>query len=150
MASELLQQILADVKAAMKAHDSKALETLRTLHSDIKNVAINGGVEISDEIVLDVLAKSLKQKNEAIEMLEKGGRADKAEEEKAAIELYKKYLPAQMTEEEVSALILEIKTALGANSPKDMGRMMKEISPKVKGHFDSKKLSTLVQNALKG
>jgi uncharacterized protein YqeY len=149
MASELLQKILDDIKTAMKARDAETLGTLRTLHSDIKNVSINSGVEITDEIVLDVLAKSLKQKNEAIEMLKNGGREDKALEEAKAVELYQKYLPEPLSEDDVVALITELKETLGATSPKDMGKMMKELSPKVKGRFDSKRLSQLVQEALR-
>lgn len=149
MASELLQKILDDIKTAMKARDAETLGTLRTLHSDIKNVSINSGVEITDEIVLDVLAKSLKQKNEAIEMLKNGGREDKALEEAKAVELYQKYLPEPLSEDDVVALITELKETLGASSPKDMGKMMKELSPKVKGRFDSKHLSQLVQEALR-
>ena len=79
--SPLLQQILADIKAAMKAHDTMTLEVLRTLHSDIKNVAINAQKESTDETVLDVLSKSIKQRNESIEMLRKGGREQNAQEE---------------------------------------------------------------------
>ena len=149
MASELLQKILDDIKTAMKARDAETLGTLRTLHSDIKNVSINSGVEITDEIVLDVLAKSLKQKNEAIEMLKNGGREDKALEEAKAVELYQKYLPEPLSEDDVVALITELKETLGATSPKDMGKMMKELSPKVKGRFDSKRLSQLVQEAIR-
>lgn len=149
MASDLLQKILDDIKSAMKARDTEILGTLRTLHSDIKNVSINSGVEISDEIVLDVLAKSLKQKNEAIEMLKNGGREDKAAEEVKAADLYRKYLPAPFSEEEVKAIISELKEKLGASSPKDMGKMMKELSPITKGRFDAKHLSQLVQEALR-
>ncbi len=149
MASELLQKILDDIKTAMKARDAETLGTLRTLHSDIKNVSINSGVEITDEIVLDVLAKSLKQKNEAIEMLKNGGREDKALEEAKAVELYQKYLPEPLSEDDVVALITELKETLQATSPKDMGKMMKELSPKVKGRFDSKRLSQLIQEALR-
>lgn len=149
MASELLQKILDDIKTAMKSHDSETLGTLRTLHSDIKNVSINSGVEISDEIVLDVLAKSLKQKNEAIEMLKNGGREDKAAEEVKAADLYRKYLPAPFSEDEVVSIISELKEKLGASSLKDMGKMMKELSPITKGRFDAKRLSQLVQEALR-
>lgn len=149
MASELLQKILDDIKTAMKSHDSETLGTLRTLHSDIKNVSINSGVEISDEIVLDVLAKSLKQKNEAIEMLKNGGREDKAAEEVKAADLYRKYLPAPFSEDEVVSIISELKEKLGASSPKDMGKMMKELSPITKGRFDAKRLSQLVQEVLR-
>ena len=79
--SPLLQEILADIKAAMKAHDSVTLEVLRTLHSDIKNVAINAKKDVTDDIVLDVLAKSIKQRNESIEMLCKGGREENAQDQ---------------------------------------------------------------------
>lgn len=131
--SPLLQQILADIKAAMKAHDTMTLEVLRTLHSDIKNVAINAQKEITDETVLDVLSKSIKQRNESIEMLRKGGREQNAQEEEKTLAVYQKYLPQQLTEEEVKALIAEIKAQVGAQGPKDMGKVMKELSPKAKG-----------------
>ena len=146
--SPLLQQILADIKAAMKAHDTMTLEALRTLHSDIKNVAINAQKEITDETVLDVLSKSIKQRNESIEMLRKGGREQNAQEEEKTLAVYQKYLPQQLTEEEVKALIAEIKAQVGAQGPKDMGKVMKELSPKAKGRFDGRRLSELVKEAL--
>ncbi len=156
MASELLTRILDDVKASMKAHDSETLSVLRTLHSDIKNEAMKSGAtpaqitdSITDEMCVDVLAKSVKQKQEAIEILKKGGFEDKIPAEEAVIAIYKKYMPAEMTEEEVKALIAEIKAATGASSPKDMGKIMKELQPKVKGRFDGKRVSALVQEALK-
>ncbi|MCI5601187.1 MAG: GatB/YqeY domain-containing protein, partial [Hallerella sp.] len=130
--SPLLQQILADIKAAMKAHDAATLEVLRTLHSDIKNVAINAKKDISDETVLDVLAKSIKQRNESIEMLRKGGREENAQEEEKTLAVYQKYLPKQLSEDEVKALIEEIKAQVGAQGPKDMGKIMKELTPKTK------------------
>ena len=156
MSSALLTKILDDIKTAMKAHDSETLGTLRTLHSDIKNEAMKAGAtpaqiteSITDEMCVDVLARSVKQKQEAIEILKKGGFADKIPAEEAVIALYRKYMPAEMTEDEVKALIAEIKAATGASCPKDMGKIMKELSPKVKGRFDAKRASALVQEALK-
>ncbi len=146
--SELLNQILSDIKAAMKSRDASTLEVLRTLHSDIKNVAINARKDITDEVVLDVLSKSIKQRNESIEMLRKGGREENAKEEEATLSVYRKYLPAQLTEEEVKALVAEIKLQVGAEGPKDMGKVMKELAPKTKGRFDSRRLSDLVKSAL--
>lgn len=146
--SELLKQILSDIKTAMKAHDAATLEVLRTLHSDIKNVAINAKKDVTDEVVLDVLSKSIKQRNESIEMLRKGGREESAKEEKAMLAIYQKYLPKQLTEDEVKTLIAEIKAQVGAEGPKDMGKVMKELSPKTKGRFDSRHLSELVKAAL--
>jgi hypothetical protein len=98
---------------------------------------------------VDVLARSVKQKQEAIDILKKGGFMDKIPAEEACIALYRKYMPAEMSEDEVKALIAEIKAATGASSPKDMGKIMKELSPKVKGRFDAKRASALVQEALK-
>ena len=156
MASALLTRILDDVKAAMKAHDSETLGTLRTLHSDIKNEAMKSGAtpaqiteSITDEMCVDVLARSVKQKQESIDILKKGGFMDKIPAEEAVIALYRKYMPAEMSEDEVKALIAEIKAATGAASPKDMGKIMKELSPKVKGRFDAKRASALVQEALR-
>ena len=146
--SPLLQEILADIKAAMKAHDSVTLEVLRTLHSDIKNVAINAKKDVTDDIVLDVLAKSIKQRNESIEMLRKGGREENAQEEEKTLAVYQKYLPKQLSEDEVKALIEEIKTQVGAQGPKDMGKIMKELTPKTKGRFDGRRVSDLVKAAL--
>lgn len=146
--SPLLQEILADIKAAMKAHDSVTLEVLRTLHSDIKNVAINAKKDVTDDIVLDVLAKSIKQRNESIEMLRKGGREENAQEEEKTLAVYQKYLPKQLSEDEVKALIEEIKAQVGAQGPKDMGKIMKELTPKTKGRFDGRRVSELVKAAL--
>jgi uncharacterized protein YqeY len=156
MSSALLTRIKDDIKTAMKAHDSETLGTLRTLHSDIKNEAMKSGATpaqieetITDEMCVDVLARSVKQKQEAIDILTKGGFTDKIPAEEACIALYHKYMPAALTEDEVKALIAEIKSATGASSPKDMGKIMKELSPKVKGRFDAKRASALVQEALK-
>ncbi|WP_295053588.1 GatB/YqeY domain-containing protein [uncultured Fibrobacter sp.] len=156
MSCALLTQILDDIKTAMKAHDAEILGTLRTLHSDIKNEAMKSGAtpaqiteSITDAMCIDVLAKSVKQKQESIEILKKGGFLDKIPAEEAVIAIYRKYMPAEMTEDEVKALIAEIKAATGASSPKDMGKIMKELSPKVKGRFDAKRASALVQEALK-
>ncbi len=146
--SELLTQILSDIKTAMKAHDAATLEVLRTLHSDIKNVAINAKKDVTDDVVLDVLSKSIKQRNESIEMLRKGGREENAKEEEASLAVYQKYLPKQLTEDEVKSLIADIKAHVGAEGPKDMGKVMKELSPKTKGRFDSRHLSELVKIAL--
>ena len=156
MSCALLTQILDDIKTAMKAHDAETLGTLRTLHSDIKNEAMKSGAtpaqiteSITDAMCIDVLAKSVKQKQESIEILKKGGFLDKIPAEEAVIAIYRKYMPAERTEDEVKALIAEIKAATGASSPKDMGKIMKELSPKVKGRFDAKRASALVQEALK-
>lgn len=148
MSSSLLDQILADIKVAMKNKESEALLILRTLHSDVKNVAINAKEEISDSMVIDTLVKSIKQKKEAIEMFEKAARHDLADEAHKAVIFFEKYLPQPLSEDEVLKMIESAKEKLGALSPKDMGKMMKELAPQIKGRFDSKRLSDLIQKIL--
>ena len=147
--SALLTQILDAVKTAMKAQDKPRLETLRTLHSDIKKVAIDSGKEIVDEMVIDVLAKSVKQLKEANTMFASAGRADLVAANDAKIAVYQEYLPAALSEEELKAIIADAKARCGASGPKEMGKLMKEVSPLVKGRADAKLVSTLVQEALK-
>jgi len=148
--SSLLPQILDAIKQAMKAQDKARLETLRTLHSDIKNIGINSGKEITDDVVIDVLAKSVKQLKEANEQFRAGNRLDLVEQNDAKIAIYQSYLPKPLSEDEIVALIAEAKARTGASNPKDMGKLMKEVSPLVKGRADAKLVSSLVQAALQG
>lgn len=148
--STLLPQILEAIKQAMKAQDKSRLETLRTLHSDIKNISINSGKEISDEIVIDVLAKSVKQLKEANEQFRAGGRQDLVDQNDVKIAIYQEYLPQALTEDEVRAIVADAKARTGAVGPKDMGKIMKEVTPLTKGRADAKLVSALVQAALQG
>jgi len=148
MSSTLLPQILDAIKQAMKSQDKARLETLRTLHSDIKNIGINGGKELTDDIVIDVLAKSVKQLKEANSQFLAGNRQDLVDLNNAKIAIYEEYLPQPMSEDELKALVLQAKEATGAVGPKDMGKIMKEITPQIKGRADAKWVSQLVQAAL--
>lgn len=148
MSTTLLPQILDAIKQAMKCQDKARLETLRTLHSDIKNIGINAGKELTDDIVIDVLAKSVKQLKEANSQFLAGNRQDLVDLNNAKIAIYEEYLPQPMSEEELKALVLQAKEATGAIGPKDMGKIMKEITPQIKGRADAKWVSQLVQAAL--
>jgi uncharacterized protein len=148
MSSTLLPKIMDAIKTAMKAQDKLTLETLRTLHSDIKNISINSGNEITDEIVIDVLAKSVKQLNDANEQFRAGNRLDLVAANDAKIAVYQSYLPQALTEAELTALIAEVKERVGAVGPKDMGKIMKEVTPLTKGRADAKLVSSLVQASL--
>lgn len=150
MESTLLPRILEDVKQAMKSQDKPKLETLRTLHSDIKKISIDSGKPIDDEMVIDVLAKSVKQLKEANEQFRLGNRQDLVDANDAKIAIFATYMPSPLTEDEIKALIADIKARTGAAGPKDMGKIMKELTPLVKGRADAKAVSGLVQEALKG
>ncbi|MBO6030015.1 MAG: GatB/YqeY domain-containing protein, partial [Prevotella sp.] len=103
---------------------------------------------VDDAMCIAVLDKAIKQKNETIEGYVKAGKADRADEEKKTLELYKQYMPAQMSEDEVVAEIAKAIDATGACEQKDMGKVMKILTPIIKGRFDGKAASQLVIKAL--
>ena len=148
MESALYGKLMEDVKAAMKAHDMTAVNALRGVVAKAKDLTVNAGKEMSDDAILQVIAKGVKQREESIAQFESAGRAELAENEKKEMALLKKYLPAQLSEEEVAAAVQAVVAELGATSKKDMGRVMKEVMARVKGQADGKLVSKLVGAAL--
>jgi uncharacterized protein len=147
-ASPLFDKINADMITAMKAKDEAATSALRMLKSAIKYKEVDLKREIKDEEVIEVLSKQAKQRKESIEGFEKGGRADMAAKEKAELALIEKYLPASLNDEELVKLIEEAIKSTGAAGPKDMGKVMGALTPKIKGRADMGKVSTLVKKKL--
>ncbi len=148
MASALYDKLMDDMKAAMKAHDMKAVNAVRSVIAKVKDLTVNAGKEITDDAVVSVVAKGVKQREESIAQFESAGRADLAEGEKAELEFLRRYLPAQLSEDEVAATVKAVIAELGASSKKDMGRVMKEVMARVKGQADGKLVSRLVGAAL--
>ena len=148
MASPLYDKLMEDLKTAMKAHDKAALNAIRGTIAKVKDLTVNAGKEIVDDVVVQVVAKGVKQRDESIAQFTTAGRADLAEGEKAEREILAKYLPAQLSEEEVAAVVKTTVADLGATSKKDMGRVMKEVMARVKGQADGKLVSKLVGAAL--
>jgi uncharacterized protein len=144
----LYEELNKEIVANMKTKNMVDLTILRTLKADISKIAIDAKKEITDEMVIDVITKSVKQFSDALEIYTKSNMNDHIAETKHKIEVISKYLPAQMTEDEVIALVNEVKTRIGAVTKKDMGKMMKELTPKTRGKFDSKKLSRIVNGVL--
>jgi len=132
----------------MKAKDEASLSALRMLKSAIKYKEVDLKREVTDEDVIEVLSKQAKQRKESIEGFEKGGRADSAASEKAELALIEKYLPAGLSDEELGKLVAEAVAATGAAGPKDMGKVMGWLTPKVKGRADMGKLSAAVKAKL--
>ena len=147
-ASPLFDKINADMITAMKAKDEAATSALRMLKSAIKYKEVDLKREVKDEDVIDVLTKQAKQRKESIEGFEKGGRAEMAAKEKAELALIEKYLPAGLSDEELGKLIEEAIKSSGAAGPKDMGKVMGVLTPKIKGRADMGKVSTLVKTKL--
>ena len=147
-ASPLFDQINADIITAMKAKNEAALSALRMLKSAIKYKEVDLKREPTDEDVIDVLTKQAKQRRESIEGFEKGGRPESAASEKAELALIEKFLPAGLSDEELSKLVDEAVKATGAAGPKEMGKVMAWLTPKVKGKTDMGKLSSVVKAKL--
>ncbi len=146
--ADMYDRLTADMKAAMKARDMGAVNTIRGVIAKVKDLTVNAGKEITDDAVMGVLAKAVKQRDESIAQFEAAGRAELAASEKTERDLLKKYLPAQLSEEDVAAAVKAVIAELGAVSKKDMGRVMKETMARLKGQADGKLVSKLVGAAL--
>lgn len=144
----LIEELNKDIIENMKAKNTVDLTILRTLKSDISKVSIDTKKDIDDAMVIDVISKSVKQFNDALEIYNKSNQSDKINETKYRLDVISKYLPAQMSEEEVIKLVNQVKVLTKAETKKDMGKMMKELTPLTKGKFDSKKLSQIVNSVL--
>jgi len=144
----LAEQIRADMTAAMKAQEKERLSTLRMLQSAIKNEQINAGHELSDEEAMSVIRKAVKQRQDSIEQYTKGNRPELAEKERAEMELLKVYLPPELTDDEIESGIREIVASTGAQSKKDMGKVMKEATARYRGRVDGRKIQEIVGRLL--
>ena len=148
MASALYDKLMADMKDAMKAHNTQTLNAVRGVIAKVKDLTVNAGKDITDDVVLAVVAKGVKQREESIAQFESAGRAELAAGEKTELEFLKDYLPTQLSEAEVAEVVKATVAELGATSKKDMGRVMKEVMARVKGQADGKLVSKLVGAAL--
>ena len=145
---DLTEKIRTELTAAMKARDAERLSTLRMLQSSFKYQQIESGHELSDEEAMTVIRKAVKQRMDSIEQFTKGNRPELAEKERREMELLKTWLPPELTDEEIEAGVREIVASTGAQSKKDMGKVMKEASAKYKGRVDGKKIQEIVARLL--
>lgn len=145
-------QIMADLKKAMKKKDKDRLRVLRSLKSSILEREISerkgGEGSISDEQVIEVLMKAAKQRRESIEQFEKGDRPDLAEAEKKELQIIESYLPEMLSEEEVREIAREKIEALGAEDMSDMGQVMGAMMQELKGKAEGSLVSKVVKEEL--
>ena len=146
----LKEQIQEDMKKAAKERNSLALSALRMALAAIKNKEIEARGGIGEDVVLKLLATMVKQRKESIELFERGGRSDLAGKEAEEIAVLEAYLPRPLPDSEVESLARESIAAVGAKSPADMGRVMKELMPKVAGRADGKAVNEIVRRLLAG
>jgi hypothetical protein len=145
--SEIYKVIRSDIVKSMKERNGETT-ILRSLDASIQVKALNDKIDITDSLVIDVISKGIKQREESIIMFDKGNRKDLADKEKEEIEIYKRYQPKQLTESEVVTIIEEVIQSVGATSKKDLGNVMKIVVGKTKGLFDGKRVSELVRSKL--
>ena len=151
----MLREKLNDsMKDAMKSQDKLRLSTLRLVNAAIKNADIEartaGKEPLADDAILGLLQKHIKQRQESVELYEKGGRKELADQERAEIEIIKVFLPQQMSEAEAKAAIAAIIKETGAASVKDMGKVMAALKERHAGQMDFGKASGLVKGLLAG
>lgn len=144
----LKEQLINDMKEAMKAHDKDRLAVIRMVRGAVRQQEIDGKKELGDEDVLAVIGKEVKMRRDSIEEFRKGGREDLVEKTEAEIAVLMPYLPAQLSEEEIRGLVQAAVKQTGAASPKDMGKVMGVLMPKVKGRADGKTVNAIVRSML--
>lgn len=142
-------KINSDLKAAMKAKDQAALRGVRAIKSAILLFKTSGsGEELDEAKEIKLLQKLVKQRKDSLEIYEKEGREDLAAKEREEIVVIEKYLPAQLSAEELEAVIRQIVEQTGAESMKDMGKVMGLASKQLAGKADGKTISTVVKQLL--
>lgn len=149
--STIAARILEDMKTAMKAKDTIALETVRALKSAIKYAAIEkGGAEgeLDEGEAIAVIRKEIKKRQDSVQQYESAGRQELADKEKAEITVLEKYLPAAMSIEELAAMVEAAIAETGATTKKDMGKVMKLLQERTAGRADGKTLSAEVNKRL--
>ncbi|MEN8693229.1 MAG: GatB/YqeY domain-containing protein [Akkermansiaceae bacterium] len=149
--STFAEQVMSDLKDAMRAKDTVALTTLRALKTALTNAAIESGNKdnvVEKAAALAIVRKQIKQRQDSIEQFEGAGRPELAENEQAEVAILEKYLPAALSAEEVSQIVSDAVAETGATSRADMGKVMKIVQEKVAGRADGKTLSQEVMKHL--
>ena len=141
-------QITEDMKSAMRAGDKDRLKVVRLAMAAIKQVEVDTREELDDAAVLAVITKMVKQRRDSIEQYEQGGREDLAEIERAEIVVLDTYLPEQLSADELAAMVDEVIAATGAESIRDMGKVMGQIKAKAAGRADMGAVSAAVKERL--
>jgi len=144
----LVDKIKSDLVQAMKNQEKEKLTILRAIKGAMQLENINNKKEINDELAIEVIAKQIKMANDSIKEFEKGNRADLIEAATKEIEFLKTYLPKQLSKEEIVAVLDEIFDAIKPTGPKDMGNIMREVTPRVKGKADMKEVSEIIKEKL--
>ncbi|ATO50716.1 MULTISPECIES: GatB/YqeY domain-containing protein [Brevibacillus] len=144
----VMEQLNHDMKQAMKDKSALKLSVIRMVKATIKNEEIKLGRDLSDDEVLTILTRELKQRRDSLHEFEKAGREDLATKTRDEMDIILAYMPAQLSEEEIRQIVREAVVAVGATSKKEMGKVMGAIMPKVKGKADGNLVQRIVSEEL--
>lgn len=148
----LVEQIKNEIKEAMKAKDADKLTVLRSLTSGFTNELVATGKtphdEVTDEIAMTVIKRASKQRKDAIEQFEKGGRQDLADKEKIELKIIEAYLPEMMSEDQIREIVIKKKEELGINDKSGMGQLMGAVIKETGGQADGQVVKKIVDELL--
>lgn len=146
----LQDKVMTEMKLAMKAKDTVALESLRAIKSALllAKTEKGGGAELSEQDEVKLVQKLVKQRKDSAAIFKEQGRDDLADPELAQIAVLEKFLPEQLTEEEIEKVVIQTIDSVGASGMQDMGKVMGIVSKELAGQADGKTISTIVKNKL--
>lgn len=145
----LKEKLMEDLKASMKSKNKVKKDTVTMVRAAIKQREVDERIELSDAEIVDIIAKQVKQKKDSITDFEKGNRQDLIDQTNEEIKILLEYLPPQLSDEELDSIVKEAIDTTGAQTKKDMGKLMAFIMPKVKGKADGKHVNEIVAKYIK-
>ena len=148
MSSTIQKQVQEQVKIAMRARDKKRLAALRLISADFKKVEVDERIELTDQRILAILDKMTRQRRDSLSQFKKAGRDDLVEQEQFELDVINEFMPDQLDSAELEALIDEAVAETGAESMRDMGKVMGRLKNQVQGRVDMGVVGTLVKSRL--
>jgi len=144
----MLEKFNQDIISSMKSKDQVRLTVLRMVKGTMQLESINNKKEINDDLLVDCVSKQIKLRNDSINEFEKAGRVDLVDKNKEEVAILMEYLPSQLSSEELDKVLDEVFNIVNPTSQKDMGSIMKEVTPRVKGRADMKLVSEKIKERL--
>jgi len=141
-------KLMDDLKLAMKEKNKVKKSVITLIRAAVKQYEVDNRAKLDDQGIIDIVAKQMKQRKDALEEFTKAGREDLISQTREEIELLKDYLPAQLSEEEIEVIVVDTIKEIEASSMKEMGKVMSALMPKVKGKADGKIVNELVKKHL--
>ena len=145
----LKEKLMEDLKTSMKSKNKVKKDTVILVRAAIKQREVDERIELSDAEIVDIIAKQVKQKKDSITDFEKGNRQDLIDQTNEEIKILLEYLPPQLSDEDLDSIVKEAIEKTGAQTKKDMGKLMAFIMPKVKGKADGKHVNEIVAKYIK-